>query len=218
MTFIQMVQELVRLAGMAGVGGPPVISGQTGEYKRAIEFIRLAHQDVCNLHLDWDFLWATDTLALEAGTATYAGPADLGAWDGQRLFIDNEPLPLIDWPDYQPETLSPARPHSAALRPDGQLLMLPAPDGDYTLAFEYWKQPPDLTDDADEPLIPAQFRRVIVGRALMLYGNYEAAEDAKMQGAELYRSYLELLERHQLSRRQQTYGRTNAAPIVVTPQ
>jgi len=218
MTFIQLVQELVRMGGMAGPGGPPVVTGQTGEYKRAIEFVRIAYQDICNLHLDWDFLWGSGTLTLDANTNPYPGPSDLGAWDSLRLFVDGEPLPVVAYADYTPQSLDADRPTQAVIQPDGQLLMVPAPDQAYTLAYDYWKQPPDLTDDNDEPLIPAQFHRVIIGRALMLYGNYEAAEDAKLQGTELYRVYLEQLERHQLSRRQQTYGRTNAAPITVIPE
>jgi len=49
----------------------------------------------------------------------------------------------------------------------------------------------------------------------MLYGNYENAEDAKVQGQEIYSLYLDRLERHQLPRRQQTHGRQESAPITV---
>lgn len=218
MTFLQLVQELVRLGGMSGVGGPPVISGQTGEYRRAIEFVKLAYEDVCNLHADWDFLWATGLITTEADLAVYPAPSDLGIWDEQRIHLDGEPLDVIPWAEYCPETLDPARPHTAVTRPDGQLQLVPEPDKAYTLTFDYFKAAPALASDGDEPLMPERFRRVILGRALILYGNYEAAQDVIMQGNEIYRVYMEMLERHQLSRRQQTHGRIEARPITVTAE
>lgn len=218
MNFLALVKELARMAGMVGEDGPPIIGGQTGEYRRAIEYVRIAHEDVNNLYFDWDFLWAHTTLATESGMATYAGPADLGIWDAQRLYLDGQPIEVIEWADHTPDTGSNARPHTAVIRPDNQLQLVPAPDGEYTLSFDYFKASPVLENDADEPLIPARFRRVILGRALMLYGNYEAADDAKTQGAELYQLYLEQLERHQLSRRQQTHGRAKAKPINVVAE
>lgn len=218
MTYLQLCQELVRLGGMAGEGGPPLVTGQSGEYRRAIEFVRIAYEDVCNLHNDWDFLWGLEEIATEADMATYAGPEDVGTFDAERIFINGEALSFIDWQDYKPESLEADRPYAFTIRPDGQLQLIPTPDAVYTLSVEYFKAAPSLAENTDVPLIPERFQRVILGRALILYGNYEAAQEVVAQGNELYRIYREMLERHQLSRRQQTHGRQESSPIQVVAQ
>lgn len=215
MTFLQLAQELARLAGMAGNGGPAQVTGQHGEYRRAVEFVRIAYEEIVNLHTDWLFLWEQDSYEVEADLAVYPPPLELHIWDAQRLFLDGELLPCIDWQDYTPSQRDPARPEMAVLRPDNSLLLIPTPADDHTLDFEFYRDAPPLTGNDDVPMIPARYQRVIVGRALMLYGNYENAEDAKVQGQEIFQQYLERLERHQLPRRQQTYGRQESAPITV---
>lgn len=215
MTFLQLTQELARLAGMAGNGGPPQVTGQHGEYRRAVAFVRLAYEEIVNLHEDWLFLWGQDSYEVEADLAIYPPLPELHIWDAQRLMLDGEPLRCIDWQDYTPDSRSPARPEMAVLRPDNSLLLVPAPAGEHTLDFEFYRDAPPLLGNDDEPMIPDRYQRVILGRALMLYGNYENAEDAKVQGQEIYQMYLDRLERHQLPRRQQTYGRQESAPIQV---
>lgn len=218
MTFLQLCQELVRVGGMAGEGGPPLVTGQAGEFRRAIEFVRIAYEDVCNLHNDWDFLWGQYTLETEAGLEAYPGPDDLGTYDAQRIFLDGEALVFIDWQDCQPDQPEPARPYAFTIRPDGQLQLIPEPNDVYSLHVEYFIAAPPLTENGDTPLIPERFQRVIIGRALMLYGNYEAAQEVIVQGNEMYQMYRAMLERHQLSRRQQTHGRQESAPIQVVAQ
>ncbi|MGM0783901.1 MAG: hypothetical protein ACQEUM_07300 [Pseudomonadota bacterium] len=215
MTFLQLTQELARLAGMAGNGGPPQVTGQHGEYRRAVEFVRLAYEEIVNLHEDWLFLWGQESYEVEAGLAVYPPPPELHIWDPQRLMLDSEPLRCLDWQDYTAESRPPSRPEMAVLRPDNSLLLVPTPAAAHTLDFEFYHDATPLTENGDEPMIPERYQRVILGRALMLYGNYENAEDAKVQGQEIYQMYLDRLERHQLPRRQQTYGRQESAPIQV---
>lgn len=218
MTFLQLCQELVRLGDMVGEGGPPIVTGQSGEYRRAIEFVRIAYEDVCNLHFDWDFLWGLEEIATEADMATYPGPADVGIYDAERIFLDGEALSFIDWQDYTPEPLEPGRPYAFTVRPDGQLQLIPTPDSEYILHAEYFKAAPALENNNDTPLIPAQFQRIILGRALILHGNFEAAPEVITQGNELFGLYREKLEQHQLSRRQQTHGRQESSLIQVVSQ
>ncbi|MFW6021644.1 MAG: hypothetical protein ACOCPR_06130 [Guyparkeria sp.] len=215
MTFLELCQELVRIGGISG-NGPVTTSGQTGEYRRVVMFIRQAHEEICNQHFDWDFLW--DQVVDTAEEEVVSAPDGLGIWDAERLFLDGEQLNAVDYADYVPETRDPARPHEAVIRPDGALQLVPEPDQAYPIRFDYFKACPALTDDDDVPVIPARFQRAIIGRALMLLGNYEFAEDLMKQGQEMYQQYLASLEAHQLSRRQQTHGRQEAKPITVVAQ
>jgi len=215
MKFLELCQEVVRLGGISGTG-PATTSSQNGEYRRVVMFVSEAYEEVCSQHFDWDFLWdqVTGTQSDEVVTP----PANLGIWDAERLFLEGEPIECIPHADYMPETLSDARPYAAVILPSGALQLIPAPDQPYDIVFDYFKAAPSLAADADEPLMPARFHRVIVGRAMVLLGNFEAAEEVKQQGVELYQKYLLALEAHQLSRRQQTYGRQEAKDITVTAQ
>ena len=215
MTFLELCQEVVRTGGITGTG-PATTSSQNGEYLRIVRFVSEAYEEVCNQHFDWDFLWdqVTGTQSDEVVTP----PANLGIWDAERLFLEGEPIECIPHADYMPETLSNARPYAAVILPSGALQLIPAPDQPYDIVFDYFKAAPALAEDTDNPLMPARFHRVIVGRALMLLGNWEDAEDIMKQGQELYQQYLAALEAHQLSRRQQTHGRQEARDITVIPQ
>lgn len=218
MNFLQITQELARMAGMSG-GGPSNTEGQSGESQRAVDFVRIAYEDVCNLHFDWDFLWATDTIDVTDDFALYPAPSDLHIWDAKRVFLDGEPLPVIEWADYQPDQYAGnGRPQCLVIRPDNAVLLCPHPDDSYTLSFDYFKQADPLVTSTDTPAIPEPYHRVILGRALILYGNYEAAEDAMKQGMEIYQEYLAKLEMYQLTRRQQTHGRQESIDITVVAQ
>lgn len=212
-----MARKLARYAGMTGAG-PALVTGQTGDYQRAVTFIQDAHAEIQALHFDWDFLWSALELEIIAGQALYPVPEDLGIWDAGRIFLNGKPLPVVEWHDYRPEIRDPAEPEMVVVRPTQQLQLVPTPDVTYTLHADYYRAPFVMVAGTDEPLIPRQFRQAIVGRALMMYGNYEAAPEAKEQGMEMYTIALEQLERHQLSRRQQTHGRQESQPIVVVAE
>ena len=215
MTFLELCQEVVRTGGITGTG-PTSVTGQAGEYLRIVRFVSEAYEEVCNQHFDWDFLWGQEISTVSTQTVT--APANVGIWDAGRLFLDGEALECIPHADYMPETLSNARPYAAVILPSGALQLIPAPDQPYDIVFDYFKAAPALAENTDNPLMPARFHRVIVGRALMLLGNWEDAEDIMKQGQELYQQYLATLEAHQLSRRQQTHGRQEARDITVFPQ
>ena len=213
MTHLELVQELVRLAAISDSGGPTTTVGQTGDYLKAVKYVAAAHQEIQGMFFDWDFLWGNSTFDTSASLATYAGASDLGIWDADRIYYNASKLRRVVWQDYIPEDIS-GQPAFFTIRPDNKILIGPTPDNIYTITYDYYKAPKVLTADADVPYIPSQFQRVIVGRALMLYGNFESAAEAKVQGQELYTTYLEQLKAHQLARRQQTHGRASSAHLV----
>lgn len=217
MNFLALCQHLVQYAGIAD-SGPSTVNGQVGDFQKAINYVQDAHAEIQNLHFDWDFLWGHSAFTTSPGLAVYSGASGLGIWDAERVFLDGEPLAIREWADYWPEARDNGRPEFGVIRPDNQLLLVPTPDDDYVVAYDYFRRPKVLEGNADEPDIPPQFRTVIIGRALMLYGNYEAAPDAKIQGQELFQVFLEQLQRHQLSRRQKTHGRMDARDIQVVAE
>lgn len=213
MTYLELVQEVVRLADISDSGGPTTTVGQTGDYLQAIKYVTAAHEEIQGMFFDWDFLWGAATFDTSAALATYSGASDLGIWDVARIYYNASKLRRVIWQDYVPEEVSGA-PAFFTIQPDNKILIGPTPDGTYTITYDYYKVGKTLTADADVPYIPSRFQRVIVGRALMLYGNFESAAEAKVQGQELYTVYLEQLKAHQLARRQQTHGRAGSEQLV----
>jgi hypothetical protein len=218
MNRLQLVQEFCRLAGMTDTGGPTTTINQNGDYALAAYCIDVAHQEIQNLYFDWNFLWQTASLQTTAGTATYQGQSNIGIWDAMRVFCDGRPLRIMDYQDYVPDpNRENGPPEYGVILPNNQLLIVPTPDDAYTINYDYFRRPFVMTQNTDEPLIPRQYRRVIVGRALMIYGNFEAAEEIKIQGQELYEQYLNPLEAHETPRKGQRMGRAENMPITVIP-
>jgi hypothetical protein len=98
MTFLDIVQKVVRYAGIAD-SGPSTVSNQAGDYLKAITYVQDAHAEIQNLHFDWDFLWSTGSLTTAPGIDLYPGSANLGVWDAGRICIDGELLPVRAWQD-----------------------------------------------------------------------------------------------------------------------
>lgn len=214
MNKLELVQKVVRYAGIADAG-PSTVVGQSGELQKAIDYVDDAHAEVQGMYFDWDFLWDSGSFTTALAVDVYPGPKWLGIWDAERIFIDGCPLRVVEWADYTPEDLGPNKPWMAVIRPDNQLQLVPEPDGEYVVRYDYYRRPAVLAQNSDSPLIPDRFQNVIIGRALMLYGNYDAAPEVKQQGLEMYQTFLGQLEKHQLSRRQQTHGRQESKPITV---
>lgn len=216
MNFLEMVQELVLMGGIAGQGGPHTVTGQTGEYGRAVAFIRQANAEVCGMHPDWGFLWAHGEQSV--ATEVIDPPSGLETWAVDRLQLDGSPLAVLGWSEFVPADAAPTRPYWAIIRPDNRLQLHPEPDKTYTLSYDYWTTPALLALDADVSAIPARFHPVVIGRALILLGNYEFAEDLMKQGQELYQLHLESLQQDQLPGRQQALSRQEGVGLQVIPQ
>lgn len=214
MTRLELVQELVQLTGIAS-SGPSTTLSQVGGYGKAVRYIDMAYEEIQTMYGDWDFLWDTATITTVSGTATYDGEADLGVWDTRTITYDGTPMTVIPWKAYEAESLSNAAPEACVIRPDNKLLVLPTPNDAYEISYSYYKVPDVMAADGDEPLIPERYQRVIIGRALILFGNYELAEEAKIQGQELYQVYMRNLKDNQLSRRRNTAGLYESSEITV---
>jgi len=218
MTYLEIVQEVCRLAGITDTGGPTTVVGQTGDFRKAIGYVAISHEEIQSMYFDWDFLWGNSTITTSASVSSYAGESDLGIWDAGRVFYSNADLGVYQWHDYTPETRTNAAPEFAVIRPDNRLLIVPTPDDAYTITYDYYKVPKVLSANADEPYIPARFQRAIVGRAVMLYALHESAQESLALGSEMYGQYMEALQKHQLSRRQQTHGRFESGGITVVAE
>lgn len=218
MNRLQLVQELCRLSGITDTGGPTTTISQIGDFRKAVGCIDIAHEEIQLKYFDWNFLWANSTVTTTADIPTYAGASDLHIWDEKRIYFRGEKLYVMPYQDYVPDPdRETGPPEYVVIQPNNQLLIVPTPDAAYTITYDYFRKPRALTENGTEPLIPSDYHMAIVGRALMIYGNYESAEESKIQGQELYEMYMGALTAHEAPRRAQLQGRAENTQIVVIP-
>jgi len=217
MNFLQLVNELRRECSVAGNGLTTVVA-QTGESQRLVQWIKQANDEIQGKYFDWLFLRVADTFDTLAGNDTVSKPDDLNIWDVQRFYIGTQKLEVMDYADYEPMDADSGQPHTVIVMPDNSLLLYPNPDAAYTVSYDYYRTPNVLSIDTDEPLIPSQFHRVIVYRAMAMYANYESAQELSKQALEVYAEAMRQLQNHQLPEKSQYYGRSNPLDIQVVAQ
>lgn len=214
MTFLDLLIALKREASVSGIV-PTTTVGQTGEMKRLVEWIQIAHNSIQTHFTDWDFLWATGSQSVSARNVSK--PSGLNVWCPDRFTINGTPIVATAYCDYiPPSTISTAIPTAVIIKPDGSLMFDTTPDTSYTFAYEYYRTPQILVNDADVPLIPTQFQYVIVGDALTRYANYEAAPELANQGNAIFQEFMRKLVNHQGGLYQSPYQQSESILQMVT--
>lgn len=216
-TFLQLVQQLHRDCGAAGAE-PTAVTSQTGEAKRMVNWIIQADNYVQLKYVNWKFLRNVYSAATVASTATAAKPTGLRYWDFQTFTIidtgatEKNPLDAIEYDKIKREILdtSEGTPSRAIVMPDNSLQFDPTPDAIYTIGADYYKVPTLLAANSDVSTIPAEFHQIIIGRAMILYANFESAPEIKDQGEEIYIEQLALLENDQLPNQEHSRFNTGA--------
>lgn len=228
MNYLQLLQTLHRESGAAGTQ-PTTVTSLTGEANRLAGWIRQANMDVQNLWENWKFLRETASETLTPGDNELAAPSDMGEgmWDDETFFLTpaGETVPqqllVAEYDDVKSEEVDTTEgtPWRAVIMPDNSLRFESTPNAADTFTADYYREPDEaeLTAATDVPSIPARFHRVIIGRALILYANFEGAEEIKTQGVEIYTDYLARLENSQLPNQRKSRYRTGGH-FVVTPE
>jgi len=199
-TFKQLVQDLHRESGASG-SAPSSVVGQTGEALRMVRWIRRADLHIQKLWHDWKFLWSSTQYSQDtvAGTQDAVVPTTQGIWDRSTFRIDGELIDVVEYEKVKGEVFdttasSRDQPSRIIILPNKNLRFDPVPDAAYTITADYFLKPVAMTADATVSKIPEEYHEVILGQALIYYGNYEHADDAKIYGKELVDEWLPILE------------------------
>jgi len=143
----------------------------------------------------WPFTHATTTQTLVAGQTRYTIPADTQSVDYDTFRISKDDtlgvsgitLRIMDYKEYtqkyiEQETTTNvgAVPIYVFRSPDNNYGLYPYPDKAYTLTFEYYKKPTALSAHGDVPLVPEQYRQVIVDGATAY--SYQYRGEAQQYG------------------------------------
>lgn len=221
-TYLELVQDLHTSVGAAGTA-PNAVTSVTGEAARLVKWIKQADNYVQLKWVNWKFLRNTYSQATVASTATAAKPALLKYWDFKTFFIiepgqtDRNTIATVEYDKIKTEVLDTSEtiPSRVIIMPDNSLQFDPVPDDAYTIEADYYEIPTLLAANADVSAIPAEYHQIIIGRAMILYANFENAPEIKEQGSEIYLEQLALLENDQLPNQQHSRFNTGAMIEVI---
>lgn len=216
-TFLQLAVELRQEVGGAGTG-PTSVTSQVGEYKRIVDWIVQADEEVQQEHDDWKFMVGSFTIDTIADDGAYA-PADFVTPvtdlrnyrnDTLKIYLsatgvsDESKLHYIDYQDwydiYNTGTQTSGRPRHFTIDNDMSLLLGPKPSAVYRVSGKYQKSVDTLSASADTPNYPAEFHMLPVYLGMMKYGRYTGAPEVYADGERLYKKMKRRMERSQLPR------------------
>ena len=98
----------------------------------------------------------------------------------ERLPVQREPQCLLA-PDRVPIT------------PDKSLALARTALPEYTVTGRYYKTPSELSAATDTPALPTRYHMLIVYRAMMLYGAFEAAQELYAMGEQGFTQMMKIL-------------------------
>lgn len=223
-TYLELVDDLHYKVGAAGTA-PTGVTGLTGEARRLALWIQEADEYIQLKYVNWKFLYQQYSVATIADAPTATKPALLKYWDFKTFKIiepgdtDKNPLSAVEYDKIKTEILTPVLetdiPSRAIVLNNNDLQFDPVPDDAYTIEADYYDKPTLLAANSDVSLIPEEYHKAILGRAMMLYANFESAPEIKDQGEEIYVEQLALLENDQLPNQEHSRFNTGATIEVI---
>lgn len=172
----------------------------TGFYAHIKDAVNSAIRDINHTHYEWPFNHILAEETLTVGTTRYAFPSDASTIDfdsfrvKESATLSNETVRLgvITYDDYlqrfvdqeySSDTSKQDVPSYVFHAPSLEWGVVPAPNQAYSIAYEYYRIPVDLSSSTDVPSIPERFKQVILDgsmyHAYMFRSNEQAATIAK---------------------------------------
>lgn len=181
MNFLQMCQRVRQEVGVSG-DGPQSVDGQLGMYKKIVDWVLSAHEEIQVLRSNWSFDWDSFSIALTDGVETY-DPNDVWSlsvreWDFDSFYCYRTAqgpssrtwLTYVEHPEYRKLAINTTTgiPSYVTQNPAGKLSFYPYPTDGITFYGEHHKLPEVLVNNTSTPRMPARYHMVIVWRAVML--------------------------------------------------
>lgn len=221
MNFLQMTAAVKRESGLTG-GAPTAFATATGDDLRIFHWVSWAWRDIEMMHETWAWRRGEAT-ATTAGSRTLSAAATFGLADfGRWMQPDDTYRPScyrvtdtvtaerpLFWMEYNAFRLTyelgshtAAGPQYWATKPDGSMLVGPTPDAPHIVRAQYIKRHMPLEEqaspDAATPGMPTDFHPLIVWKALMQYGGFDAATEVWQRAERNYNSMISSLLQSQL--------------------
>jgi hypothetical protein len=174
---------------------------------RVTKWINLGQSDFILREL-WPFREATGTLATVASTQEYDLSTNFSGLDEQNILSvaiqGTGGTKLIYWPynqlreshpDLDTETGTPTRYYIKA----GQIGFWPVPNSVLSIAIDYYKLPTELSADADETIIPVNYRESLMHYALSLEHDFNTDPDLAIKEMNRYEDIVTLARQNLLA-------------------
>lgn len=211
-TFLELCNILAQEAGASG-SGLTAVTAQVGEYKRIVDWIARADEDVQRLRNDWKFMRSGFTVNTVAGTAVYdfadctdtttsATIAKFREFDKEsvKMYLQSagtaseSGLRFMDyasWYNFYATGSHPnSQPNAFSILDANEIALAPPPDAVYVLSGKYWKAVTTLTATADTPIYPSEYHMLPVYRAMMSFGRFSGATELYQDGQNNYKQML----------------------------
>ena len=180
MNYLALCDKLLKETGLSDQGVSSVV-GQTGLSKKSVDWINRAWTEIQNLN-DWNFLWKTSSFDTVNGQQNYDPVNNLALSPALHKWVHSSVrisvtggtgyLTYVPWSTWLRTTFSSGKPTSFTIRPDDQISFNTLPDAVYTIYFDYYRTPQQLSTNTDELLLAEQFHDAVLYKAIL----YVAAE------------------------------------------
>lgn len=216
MNYLQLAQAVKRESGLSGAIA--TVASTTTEDVRIANWVNWAARDIHLAREDWRWRRGSATAnstSTQANTASSAfGLTDFASWKRENGVYQPSAYRISDgsgterrlfWMPYDQfrmqftvgtQTAGVATYWS--ISPSEEFLLGPAPDGPHFVRADYVKDYTDLSADGDTPTMPSRFHMMIVWRALVEYGGFDAAGEVYQRADQNYRLMWTALVQSQL--------------------
>ena len=155
----------------------------TGFYSAAKDAVNSAIRHINHEEFNWPWNHVEEEDVLSAGTTRYGYPYDAKTIDMDSFRIKRDALLNVDTVklksmnykeyldkyvdyEYNSDTSMRAVPRYIVRAPSQEFILIPTPDKDYELVYEYYRNPVELQLYDDVPSIPVEFKHIIVDGAM----------------------------------------------------
>lgn len=205
MNFLQLTQAVKRESGL-GMGSSIVAyASATGDDLRMFNWVNWAARDITLAREDWR--WRRGSATLPSTTAianAYSAFSltDFASWKAAGLqykpstyrvadgIATERELAWMDYDQFRKQFFLGAQATGSvqywSISPSEEFLIGPTPDSAHFVRADYVKDFTDMAADADTPALPARFHTLIVWRALMEYGGFDAASEVYQRAEKNY--------------------------------
>lgn len=204
MNFLQLAQAVKRESGLTS-SGPTSIDTANTENLRIFNWVNWAARDITLMREDWR--WRRGNATLSSTTSMVNAPSafgltDFASWKDANDMYKPSMYRLVDGiqterallfmpydefrQTYMTGLQTPGTPMHWSISPSEDFLIGPTPDSAVFLRADYVKDYADMTVDSSTPAMPARFHMLIVWRALMEYGGFDAAGETYQRAEKNY--------------------------------
>lgn len=170
-------------------------SSSVGFYAAVKDAVNAAVREINQQQFEWPFNHDTQKEYLSEGEVRYLIPRDVKTLDMDSFRIprdtslgnDTVRLKLISYEDYLDKYLDSEYNASESIKslpkyvfrtPSLEYGVVPPPDKDYPIAYEYYRSPVTLELYSDVPTIPEDFRYIIVEGAMVAAHNFRGDNES----------------------------------------